>query len=281
MQINKKTSNIVLFFIIALSWSCGIWILLNPAIQKIFGLNLDPMLAWLGLIGPGLSAILVSIKENGIRELFKLFRPLFNWRVSIMYYLFVYVGVFCFYSATSWLSVLVYGSEGIKSFSWLMANVKAPFFNLHGIWIFIEITIIYTFCEELGWRGYALPKMSDHLTGLSSAVIIGFFWTLWHLPLIYLYGASLDITSTIIYFFHIEAFSIIYTWLFFKTNKSLLLVGLLHGATDSFWAFFPMISSTIGQGPNLPTVILEVFVALLMAPCLWKTRPSLKSLNIG
>ena len=62
-----------------------------------------------------------------------------------MYYLFVYVGVFCFYSAASWLSVLVYGSEGIKEFFLVSGKCESTIFNLHGIWIFIEITIILYF----------------------------------------------------------------------------------------------------------------------------------------
>lgn len=268
MHKENSNYNIILFFVIALGWSCGIWILLNPTIQKIFGLNINSNWAWLGLIGPGLSAILISIKEDGLTGLKELFKPLLKWRVPFIYYVFVYLGVIIFYSAAAWFSVLVYGTEGIKSFAWLLENVKTPFFNLNGIWVIIEITLIYTFCEELGWRGYALPKMNNHLTGFSAAIILGFFWTIWHIPLIYLYGSSLDINSAIIYFFHIECMSIFYAWLYFKTEGSLLLAGLFHGTTDGIGAFFPITNSLIGQGPNLPTVILEVIIALLTVPYL-------------
>lgn len=138
--------------------------------------------AWLGLIGPGLSAIIISIKEDGLKGLQNLFKPLIKWRVSVIYYVIIYFGVIMFYSAASWLSMLTYGADGIKNISWLLENVKAPFFNLSGMWVIIETTIIYTFCVELGWRGYALPKMNNYLTGLSAAIIIGFFWKLWHVP---------------------------------------------------------------------------------------------------
>lgn len=273
MHKENSTSNIILFFLIALGWSSSIWILLNPAIQTNLGLHISPAWAWLGLIGPGLSAILVSIKENGLTGLKNLFKPLLKWRVPFIYYVFVYFGVIMFYSAAAWVSVLVYGTAEIKSFAWLLENVKAPFFNLNGIWVIIEITLIYTFCEELGWRGYALPKMNQYQTGLSAAIILGVFWTIWHVPLIYLYGSSLDVNSAIIYFFHIECMSIFYAWLFFKTGRSLLLAGLFHGTTDGIGAFFPMTNSLIGQGPNLPTTLLEVMIALLMVPYLLKVKP--------
>ncbi len=160
----------------------------------------------------------------------------------------------------------------MESLSWLLVNIKTPFFNLHGIWGIVEITVIYLFCEELGWRGYALPKINEYFSGLTAAIVIGVFWTLWHVPLIYLYGSSLGFYSTIIYFLHIECMSIFYAWLFFKTNKSLLLVGLFHGTTDGIGAFFPITHSIIGQGSNFPTVILEIVIALLMSPYLWRVR---------
>lgn len=263
---------IILFFLIALIWSGGIWIFLNSAVQNKLGVHIDLIWVWFGLIGPGLAAILVSLKEKGLEGLKTLFTPLLKWRVSFIYYVFVYLGVFLFYAAASWVSVWVYGTEGIKSFRWLLENIKTPFFNLHGLWVIVEITIIYTFCEELGWRGYALPKMNNYLNGFVAAIILGFFWTLWHIPLIYVYGSSLTFSSGIIYFLHIECMSIFYAWLYFKTDKSLLLCGLFHGTTDGIGMFFPMTNSLIGQGPNFATLIMEIIVAVLMIPYLLKVK---------
>ncbi len=104
MKSKSNIRNIILFFLITLGWSDGIWILVNPIVQKNLGITLDPMWAWLGLIGPGLAAILVSLKEDGVTGLSSLFKPLLKWRVSVIYYLFVYVGVFIFYTIASWLS---------------------------------------------------------------------------------------------------------------------------------------------------------------------------------
>jgi membrane protease YdiL (CAAX protease family) len=38
--------------------------------------------------------------------------------------------------------------------------------------------------EEAGWRGFALPRLQRHLDPVSSALVLGFFWANWHLPLI-------------------------------------------------------------------------------------------------
>lgn len=272
-----KKYPVTLFFVSSLSWSIGIWTLLIPQVQELLDLHLSNMFAWIGLIGPGFCAIVLSYIIGGKKELVQFFKPLLRWKVPLIYYVFVYIGVFFFYCAASWFTILLNGTENVHSLSWLLENTKAPFFGLHGLWVVIEITIIYTVCEELGWRGFALPKMTENSNVLLSAFVLGIFWTLWHVPLIYLYGSSFDISSASIYFLHIECMSIYYAWLYFKTNKSLLMCGLFHGATDGIGAFFPVTVAAIGQGPNTPTLSFEIIIALLMIPYLVKLRPAVIS----
>jgi len=263
---------IIIFFLIALGWSDIIWIFLNPAVQKEFSFNISLNWAWLGLIGPGVAAILVSLYLEKVVGLKKLFKPLLCWRVPWPYYVFVYLGVFLFYCAASWVTLLFQGLSDHKSIYWLLENVKGPLLNAHGIWILIELTVIYTVCEELGWRGFALPALANHMNVLFATLLIGMVWTLWHVPLIYLYGAKFTAYSLFIYSLHITSFSIFYSWLYHKADGSLLLVGLLHGATDAFGGFFPALAAKIGQGPNVYTVILEVMLAIIMSPYLYNLK---------
>jgi len=38
--------------------------------------------------------------------------------------------------------------------------------------------------EEAGWRGYALPRLQRQFQPVAAALILGFLWANWHLPLI-------------------------------------------------------------------------------------------------
>ncbi|GAB3622250.1 hypothetical protein GCM10027418_03320 [Mariniluteicoccus endophyticus] len=39
--------------------------------------------------------------------------------------------------------------------------------------------------EEPGWRGFAQPRMQEHLHPLATAALIGALWTGWHAPLFF------------------------------------------------------------------------------------------------
>jgi membrane protease YdiL (CAAX protease family) len=87
--------------------------------------------------------------------------------------------------------------------------------------------------EELGWRGFALPRLSNHL-GLSLAsLILGMIWAAWHLPFFFLAGADKFGQSFPMYLLSVVALSIVMAWLYWRTRGSLLLVMLMHSAVNN------------------------------------------------
>ena len=85
--------------------------------------------------------------------------------------------------------------------------------------------------EEGGWRGYALPRLQAKYNSLISSLILGFFWTLWHVPLAFVAGAdqaALGPFGWIIYTVLIFTITIILTWLYNNTMGSLVVVILAH-----------------------------------------------------
>ena len=83
--------------------------------------------------------------------------------------------------------------------------------------------------EEVGWRGFALPRLQARFSPLFASLIIAFVWFPWHLPLKWLNP------DTIPYLFYALTFipqSIFLTWIYNRTEGSILAVGIAHVATN-------------------------------------------------
>jgi len=87
--------------------------------------------------------------------------------------------------------------------------------------------------EELGWRGFALPRLQFRHTALIASLIVGSLHGLWHLPL-WLRGDA-DHRLSVYPAFLIQAIglAVIYTWLYNSTKGSVLLAVLFHTATNA------------------------------------------------
>ena len=49
--------------------------------------------------------------------------------------------------------------------------------------LFLPNLLVAPLGEEPGWRGFALPRLQKRLHPLAAAVVLGFLWANWHLPL--------------------------------------------------------------------------------------------------
>lgn len=86
--------------------------------------------------------------------------------------------------------------------------------------------------EELGWRGFALPRMQARQNALKASLVIGILWGTWHLPL-WLRGAESNPISLYVPFvLAVIASSVIYTWLYNNTGGSLFIIVLYHAAIN-------------------------------------------------
>jgi uncharacterized protein len=110
--------------------------------------------------------------------------------------------------------------------------------------IFAVILFIFALPEELGWRGFALPKLLDRYSPLIAGLVIGVLWGSLHLALTLpgMINAGAPPLPTLL---GLIALSILATWLYIRTNGNLLLTSLLHAAQS----FFVIVNDgiTVGQ----------------------------------
>jgi hypothetical protein len=119
--------------------------------------------------------------------------------------------------------------------------------------------------EESGWRGFALPRLQSRYSILVSALFIWFFWAGWHLP--YDFGRGIELRgileNRLIWNLVI---SIIISWLYNKTNGSLLAAALFHPAMNTFGNMI-----TVTPVSQILLVILAAFT--ILESRMWKKLP--------
>ncbi len=90
--------------------------------------------------------------------------------------------------------------------------------------------------EELGWQGYAYPRLSKRYSALAAAVIIGVFWALWHVIPFALMGRSVG--WIIWHSLAMVLMRIVIVWLYVSAGQSILIAVLFHVMSNSVWGTF-------------------------------------------
>ena len=90
------------------------------------------------------------------------------------------------------------------------------------------ILIVEAFGEELGWRGWLLPRLLARRTPVAASFIVGCAWAIWHVPLFLTTGNVISEVPFMAYAALILAGSFAFTWLYCRTS-SVLLATLMHG----------------------------------------------------
>jgi uncharacterized protein len=191
------------------------WLLQLPALLAARGVIPGPAerymtLVGLGAFGPALAAMIAArVEGTGVRALL---RPLLTWRVGVKWYLAALVlpgGIFV-------LAASVYNALGHAEPLFYPPNQPA----------FVAAAIVFPFGEEIGWRGFALPRLIERRGPLVASVVIGVLWTAWHIPMLTLQGVS-----PVLYFVFVPFMvggSVLFTWIYRHTRGSLLLAVLTH-----------------------------------------------------
>lgn len=197
-----------------------------------------------------------------------LFKRFFLWRVSWKWYLVAIVLLPALQFVSMLLTVWLTGEP--VDFSHPMVRdivpLSAPLFVFVVPWFIFEIL---TNGEEMGWRGYILPRLQTKYNALTASLIIGVIWSVWHLPKFFGTGTS---GGRSFFWFTVfcMAAAVLYTWLYNNTSGSLLLVTLFHAANNTAGMFLPVsFAVTGGILPNLMTVLYvtsAVVVTIVAGP---------------
>lgn len=206
------------------------WLFTGPFVylwREVYGREFQPwMYAFLpGVLGPTIAAILVTAARDGRPGVARLLGKCLVWRVHVGWWLFALLVPFAVAVAAVTLSN--YRTEAMAAFAIQPALSALPAALLFAL-------PFGPLPEELGWRGFALPRLQRRFSPLVSSLILGVIWAGWHLPMFWFPGAAipsfLDVTpvAVLLYVAEITAASLLLTTLCNNTRGSVLLAVLLH-----------------------------------------------------
>jgi uncharacterized protein len=179
-----RSRHLVAFFVLtfAITWGLGACYALFPTqLEELFGkISAANPLFFVAVYAPSLSAIVVTAYTSGASGLRELLSRLLRWRVGLKWYLTVILGVPLLLLTSAALSAWFSG----ESLEFGPRNWRLALYTL----LISLLTDPGPFGEELGWRGFALPRLLERRSALSASLILGLIWGLWHLPAFFISG---------------------------------------------------------------------------------------------
>jgi membrane protease YdiL (CAAX protease family) len=208
------------------------WIIWLPLYGHIFGLNNLPALPFqhaVGGLGPLIASFLctwIFLKKDGVKKLLaKCFqiKPLIYLAVALFSpFMLAFIAMVISY----------FINQTPINFSGLLTTKEFPQFNL--LTFFIYNLLFFGFGEEVGWRGFALPRLQNKLNALTASIVLTLFWALWHLPLFFYRPGytSMEFAGITGWVFSLLTGSILLTWLYNSSRGGILICAVFHSTID-------------------------------------------------
>jgi membrane protease YdiL (CAAX protease family) len=239
-----------------LTWACFIGAGLLPSANS--GLRLPLLL--LGSVAPSAVALAMTARFEGRGSVRELLSRLVHWRVPFRWYLFALL----FYAAVKLLAAVIYR---IAESRWPQFGGDAWYALLPAI--LVAAIVGGPLGEEVGWRGYALPRLTTRYGAALASLLVGLVWACWHLPLFFIAGLD-DYTDQLgqsfpTYLLQVVALSVAIAYLMGNVGGSLLLAVLMHSSINQTK---DIVTSRVPGADNM-WVLSSSTVAWITVALLW------------
>lgn len=254
----------LLFTTLALGFACLYWLCIDLAQHDALPFAMGPfdfsmegnsvpgliLVCVLRLFGPAVAAALTLALLQGKAGFRAWGASLARWRQPGYLYLLVFLGPL----AVSAVIVAVGYPLGMLVFDPASVHVLR-FIVFFVLMIFLDGPL----GEELGWRGLLLPELLKRLSPLQAGLIVGVIWYLWHIPLYLADGKAMHPAG---YFINVVSLSIIFTWFYLKSGRSVFLAILLH-TTTNYGLFLLIKCFSFPQGIGTLQIVYDVILVVL------------------
>lgn len=232
----------------AISWLC--WLPLVAANRQ-FGhvsASTAPVLILLGTFGPFFSAVAIVARTAGFGGLGEFLGQAFRWRVGIRWYVAALVAPAAIRIVVLYVHVLKGGT---------FPDLSDPTHWLAIPWTFLMVLLIGgPTGEEFGWRGFLLQRVQPVFGLLLASIGIGVVTAFWHLPLFWIAGTPQSHLPFALFLVRTIALSIVSTWLYNGSRRSLLFVLLFHASLNTWPNTLFILEAEGTLAPYISTTII-------------------------
>lgn len=189
------------------------------------------------LLGPPIAGVVMTAAVGGKAGLRGLASRLLKWRVDARWYS-VAILTAPLSVTVALLGLSVVSSEFLPRYL-AGSEIEAAAFGM-GVPTILAVAVVTGFCEELGWTGFAKPRMIARYGMAPTGVVMGFLWGLWHL-VSNLVGSTESagtlphpIYMSALMFTFLPPYRVLMVWVYAHT-ESMLVSMLMHASLVTFW----------------------------------------------
>jgi membrane protease YdiL (CAAX protease family) len=215
-----------------ISWTAAVLVAAPKLLQrgplpKLTGILMFPAM----LLGPSFAGIFLTRRVDGREELRNLFARMRHVRFPLR-----------------WYSVVLIPPAMVLGVLYCLKTFVSPVYAANRFWVGVSFGLLAGFLEEIGWTGFAYPKLRQRFAVLPAAAILGLFWGLWHAPVIDFLGAASPHGKALPAFFAafvavMAAMRVLIAW-FYQRTHSVALAQLIHiSSTGALVVFSPPAAS--------------------------------------
>jgi membrane protease YdiL (CAAX protease family) len=183
-----------------------------------------------GALGPIAAAFLVSGFETGWAGTGDLLRRMVLWQGRLRWMAVACLAPFALL-ALAMAGAALFGGENV-TLAGLGRSREFPQFSAVA---FLAYNIVsFGYGEEVGWRGFALPRLQARHSAWVSSLLLALGWALWHTPLFFYRPGYTGMNGAGIagWLSSLMTGSVLLTWLYNGSRGSLLMVAIFHAGID-------------------------------------------------
>jgi membrane protease YdiL (CAAX protease family) len=254
---NVNVGSLTRFFLLTYGLAWAFFIPVAATAHPSIG-PVQTLVLTVGAFAPAVVALWLTARTQGDQGVQRLVERALHWRVGARWYLLA-VGYMAAIKLT--VALVLRSSTG----AW-------PRFGTEP-WYLMVVAIAFSTPvqagEEIGWRGYALPRLTARFGLRSASLLLGLIWACWHMPFFFVRGADTYGQPFAIYLLQVTAISVAMAWVYARTG-SLLLVMLMHAAINNSKDIVPSGSTGAVNAFGLSaSAVAWLTVAFLWVPAIY------------